>query len=129
LKSVQLAARPDRPEKLGGRVSLMTLCSETGEKMKKGIPTFLAFAPIWGAVISAPVACYISGPTFSSNVNQGAMVVRFLWIVIFPFLSIVPIVMAKQLSEQEYSKKMERLGAILWLPGAFLNYYLLTKIH
>ncbi len=97
--------------------------------MNKRTPTFLAFAPIWGAVISAPIACYISGPTFSSNVNQGAMVVRFLWMVIFPFLSIVPIVMAKQLSGEEYSKNIERLGAILWLPGTFLNYYILTKFH
>lgn len=97
--------------------------------MNKGIPTFLAVAPIWGAVISAPIACYVSGPTFSSNVNQGAMVVRFLWMMIFPFLSIVPIVMAKQLSEPECSKKLERLGALFWLPGAFLNYYILTKIH
>ncbi|WP_223922844.1 hypothetical protein [Geobacter sp. AOG2] len=96
--------------------------------MKKALMVFLAFTPIWGAAISAPVVCKISGSTFATAVNQGTMVIRFFWLVAFLFLSIVPIKIAKELSDPSYSKKIEILGAVLWLPGSFLNYYIINNI-
>jgi hypothetical protein len=91
--------------------------------MKKALPIIFACAPVWGAVVFAPLACKISGPT--TGINQGAMVVRLLFLVAYLFLSIVPIKVATEISEPKYSKKMMILGAILWLPGSLLNYYLI----
>jgi len=96
--------------------------------MKKALSVILACAPIWGAIISAPIAAKISGPTFTMAPNQFAMVIRFLCLIAFVFLSIVPIKVAKEISEPSYSKRIEILGCLLWLPGSFLNYYIITKL-
>lgn len=94
--------------------------------MNNSRPILLASASIWGAVVSAPLVCIISGPTFSTAVNQDAMVLRFLWLVAFLVLSLLAVKRAKEICEPQDKKRIEILGAVLWLPGTVLNWHIMN---
>jgi len=68
----------------------------------------------------------LSGPTFTTAPNQDAMVLRFLWLVAFLVLSLLAVKRAKEISEPQDKKRIEILGAVLWLPGTALNWYILN---
>jgi hypothetical protein len=54
------------------------------------------------------------------------MVVRFLWLVAFLVLSLLAVKRAKEICEPEDKKRIEIIGAVLWLPGSALNWYILN---
>jgi hypothetical protein len=97
-----------------------------GPKIEISQPFLLASVSIWGAVIFAPLVCIISGPTYTNAPNQGAMVLRFLWFVAFLVFSILAVKRATNVCEPQDKKRIEILGAVLWLPGMILNLFILN---
>jgi len=87
-------------------------------------PFLLASVSIWGTAIFSPLVCIISGRT--TGPNQNAMVLRFLWFVAFLVVSILAAKRATVVCEAQDKKRIEILGAVLWLPGIILNLYILN---
>ena len=81
---------------------------------------------IWGAAISAPLVCKLSGSTFTTAVNQDVILLRFLWLAIFFVISLLAVKRATEICETQYKKRIQIIGVLLWLPGTVLNWYILN---
>lgn len=67
----------------------------------------LMTSPIWCAVIWSLFAKWVSGPFYGEAVNQGAMVLYFLFAISWVFGGIVVCIIVFSISE-EISKKQKR---------------------
>ena len=106
------------------RHSSLPVSDTEGPQMGISQPFLLASVSIWGAVIFSPLVCIVSGST--TGPNQGSMVLRFLWLVAFMVISILTVKKATVVCEPQDKKRIEILGAALWLTGIVLNLYILT---
>ena len=113
-----------RPSQQTEKYSGLPVAETEGPQMGKSQPFLLASVSIWGTVIFSPLVCIINGST--TGPNQGTMVLRFLWLVAFMVLSILAAKRATEVCDPQDKKRIEILGAVLWLTGIVLNLYILN---
>lgn len=84
----------------------------------------IALVPLGGAVLSALAVVEIAGPTYTTAVNQAAILMRFLWGVIFPFLMIPFIFWARRVAERKWRATI--FSVVILLLAGWFNYLLLA---
>ena len=87
-----------------------------------------AFAPLLVAPVSAWLVTRLSGPEYTTAVNQGALVVRFLWIIVFPILTIPLVVCARLSAPPTLSRATTCIGIAAWLSSCYVNYLVLEYL-
>lgn len=84
----------------------------------------IAVAPVGLAVLSALAVEEIAGPTYTTAVNQDAILMRFLWAFVFPLLMVPFIFWARRIAERKGRATIFSVATLI-LAG-WLNYLLLA---
>ena len=83
----------------------------------------IALMPIVLAVLSALAVVELAGPGFTNAVNQSAILMRFLWAIIFPLLMIPFVFWARRVAKRHSGVTL--FAVIILIAASWLNYGLL----
>lgn len=88
----------------------------------------LAISPILLAFTVPWLTCWLTGPGFTGAVNQGAIVARFLSVLLFLPVSIIPVALALRRAPRPHRGHLALLGFVAWITGNITYIMIISAI-